>query len=343
MLDTPNLLALDPETRDLIAAHGLRNGCLTSIAPTGTTSLLAGNVSSGIEPVFAWQYRRRIRNADGSQREELVEDPGLAAWKQLHGETPPPDALFASAQTLTPSDHLAMQAAAQAFIDSSISKTVNCPEDISFEAFADIYVEGYHLGCKGLTTYRPNAITGSVLSVAPPPASPPAAVAPAPVQPMARVATLAGRTTKLKWPGSPHATYVTINDIDDGSGVRPFEIFINSKNMDHHAWTLALTRMISAVFRRGGDVGFVAEELKAVFDPRGGAWMGGRYMPSILAAIGEIIERHLGQADAPATNPAGAPLPAAALPACCPACGAAAVHVAEGCATCTACGDSRCG
>ncbi len=74
---------------------------------------------------------------------------------------------------------------------------------------------------------------------------------------------------------------------------RPFEVFINSKNMEHYAWTVALTRMISAVFRRGGDVSFVVDELKAVFDPRGGQWMGGRYVPSLLAAIGEVIERHM--------------------------------------------------
>jgi len=169
MLERPNLASLDEETRDLIRAHGLRNGCLTSIAPTGTTSILAGNVSSGVEPVFAYAYSRKVRQADGSTREEPVEDYALAVWKALHGETPPPEDLFVSAQTLAPADHLRMQAAAQSMIDSSISKTVNCPEDIAFESFADIYVEGYRLGCKGLTTYRPNAVTGSVLSVAPPP------------------------------------------------------------------------------------------------------------------------------------------------------------------------------
>src|SRR5690606_18428106 len=89
------------------------------------------------------------------------------------------------------------------------------------------------------------------------------------------------------------AVYVTLNDVDSGDGPRPFEIFINSKNMEHYAWTLGLTRMISAVFRRGGDVSFVAEELKAVFDPRGGGWLNGRYVPSLLAAIGGVIERHL--------------------------------------------------
>mgnify|MGYP002144214568 CR=1 FL=1 len=87
--------------------------------------------------------------------------------------------------------------------------------------------------------------------------------------------------------------YVTINDVIQDGRRRPFEVFINSKNMEHYAWTVGLTRMISAVFRRGGDISFVVEELKAVFDPRGGSWVGGRYVPSLLAAIGEVIERHL--------------------------------------------------
>ena len=97
----------------------------------------------------------------------------------------------------------------------------------------------------------------------------------------------------MRWPDSEHALYITLNDIVQDGRRRPFEIFINSKNMEHYAWTVALTRMISAVFRRGGDVSFVVEEMKAVFDPRGGAWMDGRYVPSLLAAIGDVIERHM--------------------------------------------------
>ena len=112
-------------------------------------------------------------------------------------------------------------------------------------------------------------------------------------QPLDRPEELPGRTYKIKWPGSDHAIYITINDVMQDGRRRPFEIFINSKNMEHYAWTVALTRMISAVFRRGGDVSFVVEELKAVFDPRGGQWMEGRYVPSLLAAIGGVIERHL--------------------------------------------------
>ena len=341
MLDRPNLLGLDEETRALVAEYGLRNGCLTSIAPTGTTSLLAGNVSSGIEPVFAYAYKRKIRQPDGSTREQAVEDYALRVWRNVKGDETPPADLFVSAQTLRPSDHLTMQAAAQALVDSSISKTVNCPEDIGFEDFADIYVEGYHLGCKGLTTYRPNAVTGSVLTVEDRPApkpEPEVVLAP-------RAETLEGATYKLKWPDSAHAVYVTINDIDTPAGRRPFEIFINSKNMEHYAWTLGVTRMISAVFRRGGDVSFVPEELKAVFDPRGGAWMQGKYVPSLLAAIGGVIERHMGLAQPSLPLPGGCETVsvAAAPGACCPQCGAAGLIKAEGCNNCLECGYSKCG
>ena len=338
MLERPNLASLDEETRILIAKHGLRNGCLTSIAPTGTTSLLAGNVSSGIEPVFAYSYTRKIRQPDGSRREEQVEDYAMRVWRSVKGDAELPPELFVSAQTLSPSDHLAMQAAAQALIDSSISKTVNCPEDIGFDEFADIYVEGYHLRCKGLTTYRPNAITGSVLSVGEKPSSPAKEL----LRP--REEHLHGTTYKLKWPESPHAVYVTINDVEQDGIRRPFEMFINSKNMEHYAWTLGLTRMVSAVFRRSPDVAFVAEELKAVFDPRGGAWMEGRYVPSLLAAIGNIVERHLGglaevPIEAGAFTGPGAPK---ALPQC-PHCGASALVKVEGCNTCFECGYSKCG
>ena len=154
------------------------------------------------------------------------------------------------------------------------------------------------MGSKGSPPYRPNAVTGSVLSVAAPPkAAPappePATPEPAPPEPIARPEELEGATYKLRWPGSEHAMYITVNDIVVDGRRRPFEVFINSKNMEHYAWTVALTRMISAVFRRGGEVAFVVEELKAVFDPRGGAWMGGKYVPSILAAIGIEIERHM--------------------------------------------------
>jgi len=346
ILDTPNLKALDEETRDLIARHGLRNGCLTSVAPTGTTSLLAGNVSSGVEPVFAFSYTRKVLQPDGTRREEAVEDYALTVWKRLHGETPPPQDVFVTAQTLTPLHHLRMQSAAQAFIDSSISKTVNCPEDISFEDFSEVYVQGWRMGCKGLTTYRPNAVTGSVLTVDPPSAPDDRPRTTPELVLLPRSESLDGKTYKVKWPDSPHAVYVTINDIEGPDGPLPFEIFINSKNMEHYAWTLGLTRMISAVFRRGGDVGFVAEELKAVFDPRGGGWLHGRYVPSLLAAIGGVIERHLARSETPGNDHISAVSAHQEGPRhgpSCPRCGGGSLIRKEGCDSCEDCGYSKCG
>jgi len=345
ILDRPNLLTLDEQTRALIRDNGLRNGCLTSIAPTGTTSLLAGNVSSGIEPVFAYSYTRKVRQPDGSTRDEAVEDHGYQVWKRVNGDAPPPEDLFVSAQSLAPSDHLAMQAPAQRLIDSSISKTVNCPEDIGFEAFADIYAEAYHLGCKGLTTYRPNATTGSVLSVDTTQkagSSPPEHV----LEP--RPESLHGSTYKIKWPNSAHAIYVTINDLIEDGCRRPFEMFINSKNMEHYAWTLGLTRMISAVLRRGGDIRFVAEELQAVFDPRGGAWLNRRHVPSLMAAIGDVLERHIAALDGSDSPRADPPVPAepgeaAPVGSPCTQCGRLAMHRQEGCDKCLECGYSKCG
>src|SRR5476651_1211743 len=114
-----------------------------------------------------------------------------------------------------------------------------------------------------------------------------------------RPEVLIGSTYKIKTPVSDHAMYVTINDIllnedTDHEQRRPFEIFINSKNLDHFQWIVALTRIISAVFRKGGDVTFMVDELKAVFDPRGGYWQpGGKFMPSIIAELGHVIEKHL--------------------------------------------------
>ena len=372
---------LDADVREAIAEKGIRNGLLTSIAPTGTISLFAGNVSSGIEPVFSLAAHRRVLMPDGTTREEAVEDYAYQRFRELKGpDAPLPDA-FVTAMDLEPHAHVAMQAAAQAHVDSSISKTINVPEGISFEAFKSVYALAYAQGCKGCTTYRPNSVTGAVLTAdAPEPETAAPDEKPAlagtetggvhyMTQPLDRPPVLPGNTYKVRWPHSDHALYITVNDIVQDGRRRPFEIFINSKNMEHFAWTVALTRMISAVFRRGGDVSFVVEELKAVFDPRGGAWVGGRYVPSILAAIGNSIEEHMieigflpgdeargrfapnaeeavlgkveamGAGDATGDMESEAPPPAAKS---CPRCGQPALMPSEGCETCLACGFSHC-
>ncbi|MFK7888256.1 MAG: NrdJb [Gammaproteobacteria bacterium] len=184
---------------------------------------------------------------------------------------------------------------------------------------------------------------------------------------------LVGSTYKVKTPVADHAMYVTINDIVLNQGTehekqRPFEIFINSKNLDHYQWIVALTRIISAVFRKGGDVTFLVDELKEVFDPRGGYWKsGGKYMPSIIAELGHVVEQHLmaigllakpeldentkaileqkrqdfeqstKQTDAFASTdyPEGAQL--------CAKCNTVAAIMMDGCMTCLECGDSKCG
>ena len=360
-LASGTMLQMDDDVRDAVREHGIRNALLTSIAPTGTISLYAGNVSSGIEPVFAYAYTRKVLQKDGSRTEEEVVDYAVQMWRDKFGDIELPD-YFVNAQTLSPSEHVKMQAAAQKWIDSSISKTINCPEDISFDAFREVYMQAWDQGCKGCTTYRPNDVTGSVLTVSESDDKAPGESADAPheveggevvymSEPLDRPQSLEGSTYKLKWPDSEHAIYLTINDIVIGNRRRPFEVFINSKNMEHYAWTLALTRMISAVFRRGGDVSFVVEELKAVFDPRGGAWVQGKYIPSILAAIGGVIEQHMisigfleregmGLKSDPQAQVVNIDTPRGKA---CPSCGRFDMMMTEGCMTCRSCGHSKCG
>jgi ribonucleoside-diphosphate reductase alpha chain len=346
--------AMDDDVRTAIGKHGIRNALLTSIAPTGTISLYAGNVSSGIEPVFAYAYTRKVLQKDGSRTEEEVVDYAVQMWRDKMGDAALPD-YFVNAQTLAPLDHVRMQAAAQKWVDSSISKTINCPEDISFEAFKDVYMAAWDQGCKGCTTYRPNAVTGSVLSVSDESEKALEVDNGAEVvyisEPLSRPEALEGQTYKVKWPDSEHAIYITLNDLVLNGHRRPFEVFINSKNMEHFAWTVALTRMISAVFRRGGDVSFVVEELKAVFDPRGGAWVEGKYIPSILAAIGTVIEQHMintgfisGEGMGLKTDPQAEVVSltqSRAVP--CSSCGQFDLRMLEGCMTCGSCGYSKCG
>jgi ribonucleoside-diphosphate reductase alpha chain len=274
LLERPNLKTLPDGLRTQIGATGLRNGVLTTIAPTGTTSLLAGNVSSGIEPVFDFAFTRKILQVDGTRREEQVEDYAHRLFRHLKGPDAALPEAFVAMSDLPPAAHLRMQAAAQAHIDSAISKTINCPEGLSYADFQSIYLEAHALGLKGCTTYRPNAVTGSVLSqgrtaAAPATATPasgttipagndrdrarPAALAIVPQtagsadviymsKPLEREPVLAGFTYKLKWPRSEHAIYITINDTEHDGRRRPFEIFVNSKNLEHTAWLLALTR-----------------------------------------------------------------------------------------------------
>lgn len=396
LADGTHASTMPDDVKELIRKHGIRNALLTSIAPTGTISLYAGNVSSGIEPVFAYSYVRKVLQKDGTKTEELVEDYAVAAYREFwesqqvepHGYPPErfdpevhlPD-YFVTAQELTPGEHVIMQAAAQRHVDSSISKTINCPEDITFEDFEAVYLDAYEQGCKGCTTYRPNDVTGSVLSVAPKEEKPNLAQSSAegtepkedPYEVFAKAVlqvpedvlperpeALSGTTYKIKF-GSNKATYLTISDIDDGQGaVRPFEVFLRSSDPKHDEWMAALARMISAILRRPQPAGFVADELRQIMSTETGGFWGPRgYQPSLVAAIGTKLKEHMGGSGM--TRPARVPAamsapyggivpedhvspeyPVAPGPRC-PECGGYNMKLDNGCPTCLDCGHSKCG
>jgi ribonucleoside-diphosphate reductase alpha chain len=161
----PFIRRLPEAIRQGIRTHGLRNSHLTAIAPTGTISLLANNVSSGIEPVFAFRYRRRVRIDGGEQTWHELCDYALRHWRERFPERPLPNC-FVAARELSPQDHLAMQAALQPCVDNAISKTINVPPDYAFDAFRALYVRAHALGLKGCTTFRPNPVSGAVLQAA---------------------------------------------------------------------------------------------------------------------------------------------------------------------------------
>ena len=305
-------------------------------------------------------------------------DFACALWQEINKNEMPsayPPA-YIDAQTLTPAAHVEMQATAQRWIDSAVSKTANLPKNISFEDFKKVYDLAYASGCKGCTTYRPNEVTGSVLSVEPTFTNEEAELVIAsagnqiiPPALVERPHALTGVTYKTKL-GSEPALYTTINDINVvdvveyepgvkglGMATRPFEIFFNGKDRTHAAWAAALSRMISAIMRRGGDISFVVEELRAIDDPKGGGWIDGKYVPSMPAAIGDVIAKHLGLRQ-PVLKPLPDPVSgtekfleeyAAENPeprptgASCPICFSDDLYREEGCMKCAACGYSKCG
>jgi ribonucleoside-diphosphate reductase alpha chain len=277
----------------------------TTIAPTGNTGVFAKNVSGGIEPVFALEYTRSKREVDGSSKEYIVQDASQTLFNKVYALTSSEELLTQlrinklmkanTAQQLSPTQHLEIQAYAQRFIDNSISKTINCPVDISYEDFKNIYMQAYELGCKGCTTYRPSAVRGEVLKVVEEKDSSstqPKVVETAPAtlskQTHERSEILDSLTAKFFWPPHERAYYVTVGSMED----LPYECFINSKSVNSEL--VALARLISAQFRRGqkvADISFVWEELQQVGGNDEGAWVNGRYHKSLVAAIGNIIEK----------------------------------------------------
>lgn len=356
---------LDQEMIDAIKTHGIRNGVLNSVAPVGTVSVVYGDVESGCEPMFAIQYDRKARKSDNSNEWESFKRDTYSYRFYKHvveDDTITPAQLpdyFVTVADLAVSDHIAIQAATQKWIDASVSKTINLPKEIPYDDFVQVYTSAYHSGCKGCTTFRPSEVRGSILSIAGESESgKPVPVQVAPGRPL----LLAGVTYQIRWPSWSAALYITINARPDG---RLHEIFFASKDARHQEWMTALTLMISAIFRMTDDPMFVAQELKQVSSVSDPAPVNGRFYPSLVSYIGHVLETHFksvvqtnvnnletGHAlqreqNKPVTLEmpyvfSSGQLPQPAVGSQCPSCHMLTLFYAEGCVKCSNCDYSKC-
>lgn len=338
-----------------IRQFGIRNSHLSSIQPTGTTALFAGNISGGMEPVFSTEYSRTVIREGGGRDKLTIQDYGYSMWKAVHPTVPLPDT-YETAESLDLASHVQMQSVLQDWVDGSISKTINCPADISFDQFKEVYIQAWLSGCKGCTTYRPSGVRGAILETIPKKEEPapapakeePAAPAEPKPHPLAFLRPRHAISYKIKWPGDEAAYYIFI--VHDEQNI-PRECFIHTKAPEHHQWISALTRMVSAVLRTSSDPMFIAQELQEIFDPRGGTFIGMRYTGSVISVFGRILEHHLLNHPIPSEvvevqkNVSVPPAPTTSTstthPAC-PKCGAAIVFK-EGCQSCSECSYSKCG
>lgn len=332
-LSRPFIQSLSPSLRGKIKRYGIRNGVLLTVAPTGTISVYHNNPSSGIEPTFAYTAKRKMLDDSGGFTEHEVHDYAKIVYKHIHGEGAELPAYMVEASDLSIDHHLRIQAAVQEHVDSSISKTINCPEDMTYESFEKVYLEAYRLGCKGCTTYKPSEIRGSVLSVD--------SIATKKLPEIRtelpeRPGALSGTTYKVSWPAAAASFYITISNDEDGF---PYEIFISSTAARYAEWTTAVALLATAIFRRGGDVSFVAEVLQKVASPNESAWIDGRQYKSLVALIGHTIENHIEKSYENKEPFKEAKLHTGTV---CPVCNSSNTLHKEGCIECNNCGHSEC-
>lgn len=313
-----NFKKLPGYVKDAIAEYGIRNGELNTIAPNGTGSGYTGNVSSAHESVYSFEpMTRKMRQRDNSVKPYRSVDYSLRLYEKMFGEVPIRDgkldrsklpAGFVDAMTISVDDHLAVHAAWQEFIDASISKTVNVPYEMSFDDFKKVYGQAYVMGAKGCTTYRPDPIAGrgSVLSVDAPAVDKTVEQVDKNIAELnktiadmdksadlipvsSRPGVLGGMTYKLKWPVTNKNWYVTITSTNG----RPQEVFITPGDPAAMEWVAALSRTVTAVLRRGGDVRFLVDQLEEVHSAAGGAFITDQqaYRPSIVAAIAGVMRQ----------------------------------------------------
>ena len=272
-----------------IRAHGIRNSHLLSIAPTGTVSLaFADNASNGIEPPFSWMYRRKKREADGSTSEYAVEDHAWRMYRELGGDVAKLPPYFVSALDMSATDHIAMMEAVQPFVDTAISKTVNVPADYPYDDFKGLYQQAWHARLKGLATYRPNAILGSVLDTGPAKVEPAQVAPPLPVDPMRTVIArrpkggLSAVAEKIDyWTQEGHKTlYLLVSFLPvataDGKATvdRAIEFFMPvGQSGESQQWITSSMRLLSLA-ARGGFLERALSDMRKVAWDRGPVRLG---------------------------------------------------------------------
>jgi ribonucleoside-diphosphate reductase alpha chain len=379
-LETKFSKTLTKDMREQIREHGLRNSHMLSIAPTGTVSILFGDVSGGCEPHFLHKMKRKIKVKDENNNDvfKSYNSYSYAVRMYAHVYGIDPEKVYqeihtgdewCTADTILPDDHIAMQSVIQKYIDASISKTVNCPEDIPFNGFKSVYMHAFKTGCKGCATYRPSDVRDEILSAVKEPAAETEGEAAeaaltldfADVVTIPEVITLTpdykregmlhGVTHKLRWPGLSSPVFVTINHLSDG---KPVEVFISSKNDHYNEWAVAMSVMISKLLQAGVSANEVGDQLGEITLSHNGAFMDERHYGSIIAKIGELIKNHssystpLFKVKALAT-----PLRVVAAAAgniagrnsvsnTCTFCGSRNTQYKEGCLTCIDCHQSKC-
>ena len=360
---------LDDKLKNDIRQFGIRNSHLLSIAPTGTVSLaFADNASNGIEPAFSWVYRRKKREADGSISEYAVEDHAWRLYRDLGGDIEKLPPYFVSALEMAATDHIAMMEAVQPFIDTAISKTVNVPADYPYDDFKGLYTQAWRANLKGLATYRPNSILGSVLDV---PAEKPSLAIQAEdgIDPMRVVVEsrpkgiLPAVAEKIEyWTQEGHKTlYLVVSFItipkkssEGGSIERAIEFFMPvGQNGESQQWITSSMRLLSLA-ARGGFLERALSDMRKVAWDRGAVRLGtfekidGTRMPlwhesevaAIAYAIQNIIERRNGQStnDLSEMVVPGISTPPVMVGKKCSECGAHAMIRRDGCDYCTQCG-----
>jgi len=338
-LSAPTFASRLPESLQAgIRQQGIRNSHLLSIAPTGTISLaFADNASNGIEPPFSWTYQRRKRMPDDSFKIYDVEDHAWRLYRHLGGNVDALPEAFVTALEISALDHMKLVAAVAPFIDSAISKTVNVPADYPYEEFADLYLEAWRSGLKGITTYRPNGVLGSVLSVTPVPGSTGTAANDAPNdldtsdadRRIRLEAAPQPALASLRWPGRPKLaagnpswTYMVespfgafaifVGHVENGQAEHPFEVWVNGAEQPRGLGAVAKTLSMDM---RAQDTGWLRAKLDMLartpgddaFDcalPPDGEVV---RVPSMVSAFARIVQWRVGRAgafdDAPAASP----------------------------------------